>query len=186
MNTSLQVSAENDCASFLKNLQSMGVLVGDFYLLLGRAWEAPAQKPFEYRMGPKKQCYRNACLLAQEHPELVYCEGFACAPGLFAMHHAWCVTATGLVVDPTWDASSAQYYGVALQHEFVLERVDASQHWGVLGDRISSDIARMPASAIIHPDWQNSIEDQLAWRDLVQSKLGPSTPEPSPELPPQE
>lgn len=66
---------------------------------------APAPLPSNIMKRPMKQCFRNAAKLADEpRLDLTYVEGLAIAGDTIPLlvHHAWCVTADGTVVDPTW------------------------------------------------------------------------------------
>lgn len=53
-------------------------------------------------------------MLATWWPDLTYAEGVAepSVGGWFA--HAWCVTADGVVVEPTWSETGLRYFGVSL------------------------------------------------------------------------
>lgn len=65
------------------------------------------------RTGPPKQCFQNAFELAQADRSLRYVEGVAC--GIIPVDHAWCVTAEGIVIDPTWSIDlGSDYYGVEI------------------------------------------------------------------------
>lgn len=61
-------------------------------------------------------CFDNAYRLA-ERKGWRYVEGFASS--VFPMHHAWCLTPDGTVVDPTWSHVAAEYVGI----EFPLDVV---------------------------------------------------------------
>jgi hypothetical protein len=161
----------SDVDNYLQAMQAVGARMGDFYLLLGRAWTVPAKKPFDYEDGVKKACYQNACLLVKDFPELVYCEGFAMPKGLIPVHHAWCVTPSGDVVDPTWSAPGGQYHGVALQGGFVTQRVHDSGHWGVFGEMVPRDISQMPPLTYLHPSWRPPLENLEAWAALMTSSV---------------
>ncbi len=63
-----------------------------------------------------KECFRNATLTALGG-SMDYCEGYAIRPMLgIPIHHAWCVDASGAVIDPTWDdAEECFYLGVSVE-----------------------------------------------------------------------
>lgn len=69
----------------------------------------------------ERHCFDNAQRLALRFPEeLRYVEGIAM--NLLPTMHAWCITADGTVVDPTWaelDHPSAAYFGVPLDLKHV-------------------------------------------------------------------
>jgi hypothetical protein len=49
-----------------------------------------------------KQCFYNAQKMALMHPEeFIYFEGYVVTALGFPIHHGWCMTPTGLLVDPT-------------------------------------------------------------------------------------
>ena len=156
------------CEQYLTALSSMDAKIGDFYLLLGREWlpSADAELNAKYADGAERECYRNAYMLAQDHPELIYCEGFACAAGLFPMHHAWCVTTSAQVIDPTWASEQTSYWGIPMQLEFVRNFIQKTQVWGVLGEHVSLKIAQLQAAKFIHPDWLPSHANQDKWHQI--------------------
>lgn len=78
----------------------------------------PAPLGNGYRRLPERQCYANAFLMASVREELTYVEGYAvCDFGdgdWLPLQHAWCVTADGTVVDPTWPTPGVAYLGIPL------------------------------------------------------------------------
>lgn len=86
----------------------------------GRAYEA-APLPSTIRRGPKKECFINA-LRITDNDELTYCEGYGLRASVgMPIHHAWCVTPNGVVVDPTWDdPEECQYFGIELYSGWVI------------------------------------------------------------------
>jgi hypothetical protein len=161
----------NSCEGYLKSLQEMGILVGDFYLLLGRSWKAAGHRPPKYRPGAKKQCYRNAFNLAQDYG-LTYCEGFAYPPGLIPVHHAWCVDDSGHVIDPTWDNADSEYFGIALRLDYVLSYLEKHQIWGLLGECLPRDILDAPLDQLLEERWRNPVESLAQWTELLAAKTG--------------
>lgn len=71
----------------------------------------PAERPDSVSRLKQKACFENAFLLASQSSELVYVEGLAVWSGLY-LHHAWCVDARGVVVDPTWPEAGSAYLGL--------------------------------------------------------------------------
>ncbi|XVU24243.1 hypothetical protein ACQPZJ_44605 [Actinoplanes sp. CA-054009] len=88
------------------------------HLLLaeGRLY-APGPLPGEVGKMPDRFCFQNAAEVARLHG-LTYAEGMAAFSngGAFGcLAHAWCVTADGAVIDPTWDPGvGVAYLGIAV------------------------------------------------------------------------
>lgn len=89
----------------------------ELLLVHGRLF-TPAPLSRRYRRLPERQCYANAFAMASVREELTYVEGYAvCDFGdgdLLPLQHAWCVTADGTVVDPTWPTPGVAYLGIPL------------------------------------------------------------------------
>ena len=70
--------------------------------------------------GLPKGCYYNCLQLLAEHPELIYCEGYALADGLvLPVPHAWLINSVEEVIDPTWDTNGA-YIGIPFNTDWVI------------------------------------------------------------------
>lgn len=82
----------------------------------GQFWAA-GKLPRGVRYGVPKHCFQNAQDLVDKHPtKYRYVEGLAL--GVIPVHHAWCVTPDGTVVDPTWrDGATSTYFGVEIPRE---------------------------------------------------------------------
>lgn len=99
--------------------------VTNFLLEEGRYWIL--DKGFDFKINVEtfpKHCFWNAFKLAKRNSnKLFYVEGYAIKYDLgISIHHAWCVTKEGIVVDPTWSRYSNfgdEYYGTAFDVEFV-------------------------------------------------------------------
>lgn len=86
----------------------------------GRFWTLP-KAPSDLIM-LERHCFDNAFRLVRSRQKtLRYVEGFASR--FIAVHHAWCVTADGTVVDPTWEEPGSAYFGVT----FPLSQVRAAR-----------------------------------------------------------
>lgn len=91
--------------------------------------------PFlEKRMTPK-DCFRNATVMALENPDLYYCEGYAFKPSLgIPIHHGWCVTNQGKIVDPTWETPEQCFYiGHKPDKKTYIEWIAVTECPGILG-----------------------------------------------------
>ncbi|MCC5611228.1 hypothetical protein LC612_31845 [Nostoc sp. CHAB 5834] len=147
-------SATN-CRQYLETISSIGAMVGDFYLGLGRSFEAKPL-PEEIQMGEKKKCYKNAgSLVAIDGLEgLHYAEGFAMSPGLIPTHHAWCVTREGYALDPTWPFEpGTEYFGIVLDTQFFEDWLRRTQTWGVLGEMVPKELITSPYTSFVHKEW---------------------------------
>lgn len=101
----------------------------------GREWNA-APLPETVERGGPKLCFMNATQTFLERDDLDYCEGIGFIPSLpgFAFLHAWCVDATGNVVDPTWDRpESCRYYGVRFPRGAYTRHIFRTRVYGVYG-----------------------------------------------------
>jgi hypothetical protein len=104
-----------------------------FVLEVGRDFVA-ARRPRGIGKRRDGMCFMHAFQLAMERKELEYAEGMAMRPDLpIAMHHAWCVTKSGVVVDDTWkDPERCRYRGVIISGEELLVECLKSGIYGVL------------------------------------------------------
>jgi len=70
------------------------------------------------------------------YPQLNYCEGFAIDDDLLiAVSHAWLINDAFEVVDPTWTGkmfTGCTYFGVVLNHNFVVNFITKTRHYGIL------------------------------------------------------
>ena len=162
------------CTQYLDQMRRMRVFVGDFYLLLGRSFRA-APLPAGVDRGAPQQCYANAGRLAIESLELAYCEGYALKPGLFPVHHAWCVNVDGQVVDPTWEFDpNTEYLGVALREDFLREMVMGNEVWGIFSERVDPNVLVRPLEEYLHPSWLPADERRQEFAARLQGLRLPS------------
>ena len=107
----------------------------DFVLREGIDMHLTATKP-KGRKGTPKACFSNAARKVIGNGAFSYAEGFMLSPDLpIAIHHAWCVTPEGTVVDPTlgWREGAA-YRGVVFSHDELMQRILKSGYYGVFID----------------------------------------------------
>lgn len=88
--------------------------------------------PFENR-GPMRECYSNALSAAIHNPDLTYCEGYAVS-GIITLpvQHAWVVNEAGEAIEVTWPYQNVQYYGIALNTDFVAGHTLRTGYHGVI------------------------------------------------------
>lgn len=112
--------------------------VGNYHSIMefvyknGQHFHRIGKRPRTLRKGRNHYCFANATRLALDWPDhLVYCEGYAL--GIIPVHHAWCVTRRGTVIDPTWnDANQHQYYGVPINVSYLRESIRKYGVYGVI------------------------------------------------------
>src|SRR5436309_3490655 len=131
-----------------------------------------------HALGAPRECYRNAYEGASTDPRITYVEGFAASrtsdplsrtSGWSPVGHAWCVDATGRVLDrtPSWHRGNALWYlGIPFETSFVTVLMSElhGEHDGIWRFGVLSE----QASAIV--------EDYLRSRD-------PTPPCPTPDDP---
>lgn len=135
-------AAERDLAEWLTNIASLvrrpeWVATTDEALVLhaGRSWEPGRWPRATYPRMTRNQCFKNAYWLAWWNRDLTYVEGLALPFHGFPTLHAWCVTAAGVVVDPTWtDTDLVVYRGVAIPIETVTRIVFRHGVYGVIAN----------------------------------------------------
>jgi hypothetical protein len=90
--------------------------------------------------GTPKLCFMNAGRLAIDNPALTYVEGqITCCR--VPIDHAWCVDASGTVVEPTLRPSIehntydhiGNYFGVPFRTDYLRKAIIRNQYWGLLG-----------------------------------------------------
>jgi hypothetical protein len=95
----------------------------------------PQPLPRVYRMGQWRACFENSYRMAIRHP-VIYVEGIAKNSRSPIPHlHAWCVDASGGVLDRTWNDATA-YFGVPLRTDFIKQVIRERQEefFGFLDD----------------------------------------------------
>lgn len=89
---------------------------------------------YKGRRGQKHACFMNASKLALDDAELTYVEGYVELLGI-AIEHAWVVTSTRRVIDPTLAYGQVGgYYGIPFTREYVQTCLLENEVWGLLGD----------------------------------------------------
>lgn len=112
--------------------------LNDFMLKHGRDYQI-GPGTFAGPRGEPKRCFMNAALLALGDKALTYVEGKIHICGI-PIDHAWCITADGVVVDPTLVASREDdtfarvqgYFGVPFRAEYVRKAAIANGYYGLL------------------------------------------------------
>ena len=95
-------------------------------------------------------------------------------PGLFPMHHAWCLSDAGEVVDPTWPYSSAnEYLGVAVDVTFLVARCEQAGYWGLFAEQLPEFVVTTRPAAYLHALWAPAVERQEALWQLLQERVKP-------------
>lgn len=100
----------------------------------GRRWQT-APLPTSVKRGKLGMCYPQARALALKFPEkYFYVEGYACTESaVMPIHHAWCSTDSGQVIDPTWERPErAVYIGAAFKPCAFDEPLPDFLAWGLL------------------------------------------------------
>jgi hypothetical protein len=112
--------------------------LNDFLLTNGRDYQI-GPDTFAGPRGEVHGCYKNATHLALEDDALTYVEGKVATCGI-AIDHAWCVTADGMVIDPTLEPARADdtfarvggYFGVPFRTDYLHKAILANGHYGLL------------------------------------------------------
>lgn len=152
----------------LASERQMGLIGAKFLHLAGASYLSTADTPLDMGYGrmAAHECFRNAFELAIAHPELTYCEGRASTG--WPVEHAWCVTADGRVVEPTWEAQSAAYRGVCFSTDFLVRWVRETRRLGVLSEIFPRQLLTLdPAEYLSKP----SLEQLTAVRGLQRELL---------------
>lgn len=76
-------------------------------------------------------CYRNS--IHAKGLMQFYCEGYAVAPGLFPLEHAWIEDIDGKAIDPTW-GQGTDYFGVPFKTKFANEFALRTGRYGIFGN----------------------------------------------------
>lgn len=107
----------------------------DLMLEHGRYY-APAPLPADVEEGTPGDCFRDASTLSLNRPDLIYVEGWATS-GILPVEHAWCVTESGFVIDPTWaaigddDWERREYFGIPIKYHWHRQMILARTYFGV-------------------------------------------------------
>lgn len=76
----------------------------------------------------------NATLKALAE-DLTYCEGYMTVYNI-PIHHGWCVTREGKVIDPTIDGETGrvgEYFGIPFTRDYLLKASRLNKVYGILG-----------------------------------------------------
>jgi hypothetical protein len=108
----------------------------DFVLNVGQPFINYIKRPKWVRKGVIKQCFKNCFDEVLRYPDkLTYCEGYA--TGVIPVHHAWCLTKDGEVIDPTWDGrdignKNIEYFGVPFKRSYILKVALETGYYGAI------------------------------------------------------
>jgi hypothetical protein len=127
--------------------------------------------PASVTSGQKRECFRNATQLAMDNiGKYVYAEGYAVSTAGLVTSHAWCVTREGEVIDPTWDKpEQCAYLGIPFSHEFLVERMQETEVYGVFGEMPSIALLATPVREMLHPWFRAQIEERPQWPELARA-----------------
>lgn len=104
----------------------------------------------------KRMCFRNAAYLAlKPNSRLIYCEGYA-HTGAIPVLHAWLVDSQGQTIDPTWGLDGLEYFGVAVNREFLRQKLFESEHYGLL----DCPSLKWPLLTCHPREWRHEIMDK--------------------------
>lgn len=87
-------------------------------------------RPKGIRKGLAKTCYLTAYHIAHDN-NWQYVEGFAIHKYV-PVQHAWVVAANGFVIEPVWETSGLEYYGIPLELDFIHTVILETETYGVL------------------------------------------------------
>lgn len=105
----------------------------DFVLLNGRYFNVtPYPAKYKKHTAYLKACFLNAYKLAEKYPDLKYVEGYAKAETVCPGLHAWVVDRNGNVIDPTWQNTGVEYYGVTFSMDYVRRILNQKKEYGVI------------------------------------------------------
>lgn len=93
--------------------------------------------------GQKKSCFKNAARLSQSDLSLTYVEGYVHTDLPILIHHAWCVTGDGTVIDTTLDdPEDAHYFGVPFTFGQLAYEMNRTGVYGLLdtGSGVNHDM----------------------------------------------
>lgn len=146
-------TAKGNCEMMAEMHRKAGVggsekSVEAFLLVYGEEFNGNARPEWVEQMTPK-MCFMNCYLLVEEQqegllgddvPELTYVEGYVLQSGLpIPIHHAWCVTDDGTVIDPTLQDRTGEeettYFGVRIPFRALEEIVAETGSYSVLFKR---------------------------------------------------
>jgi hypothetical protein len=122
-------------SEFLSAQDAISKLSFASFLLDNGQLYKPAPLEKDITVGEPRECYKNATMLAVEHPgKYVYCEGYAVCDGIpIPIEHAWVIdrTRNNVVVDNTWtDYKGVAYFGVEIELESLIARLSEQGIYG--------------------------------------------------------
>lgn len=108
----------------------------EFFLKYGEEFDGGPRPDWVPQMA-QNMCFSNCFDLTAMHNDLTYCEGFVHQSGLpINIHHAWCLDATGVVIEPTLidrPYETRTYFGIRFtDFAAVAAVVDETRSYSVL------------------------------------------------------
>lgn len=118
-----------------------GETMATLLLKHGVEYTAPVRpRPQGVRKMTDKMCFRNAANMVVGDSSLIYVEGYAASSIGFPCHHAWVVTRTGVLIDPTWRKVGTEYFGIPFNREYLFTVMARSGVYGILDNWKFRDI----------------------------------------------
>lgn len=117
--------------------------LASFLLAHGKDYALGPQS-FAGKRGEQGMCYMNAAHLALDNTGLTYVEGMVSVCGIH-IDHAWCVSADGIVIDPTLANGDdiAGYFGVPFLTDYVRKACLRNGVYGLLGYELRKTLSKL-------------------------------------------
>ena len=130
--------------------------------------------PQDVAKAPARQCFANAGRLVLARQGWTYCEGFAVSDKLrIPVVHAWCLDASGNVVDPTWETpESCSYLGIPYRRAYCEEHWSREGVWDIWSEMPSRSLRELSAEEAVQLEWlENQAEFCQVWSAIFKTHL---------------